>query len=355
MNSATGAIVESITYDEFGNVLSDTNPGFQPFGFGGGLYDQDTELVRFGAREYDPVIGRWTTKDPIRFAGGVNLYRYCNNDPINCIDVNGLDTWSVVGSAALGVAEGAVGALVVGGAAVLATTVGVPVAVVVGSLTALTAASTGYLVIDTGFSAANGNWDQVALNGGALCGGFIAGGLTGRSFAEATNGVESPPWSWPSDRAQGYDPSLGTIPTWLGTGFNPASTGAVNAITGAAAVSAANALDGDFEPHLMVSLLDLLTVIVASAAAGGAIGAERVLGGGALRLTLGIVIGIVVGACCVGVLFAHRVVVGRALDRGNRNSTTLLGLLYGGAFVWVVVSGVIGFSVAHGVIRLVVP
>ena len=55
--------------------MSDTNPGFQPFGFGGGLYDQDTKLLRFGARDYNPVNGRWTAKDPILFAGGdTNLY-----------------------------------------------------------------------------------------------------------------------------------------------------------------------------------------------------------------------------------------------------------------------------------------
>ena len=41
-------------YDEFGNaLLSSTNVGFQPFGFAGGLYDQDTKLTRFGARDYD--------------------------------------------------------------------------------------------------------------------------------------------------------------------------------------------------------------------------------------------------------------------------------------------------------------
>jgi RHS repeat-associated protein len=62
-------------YDEFGNVINDTNPGFQPFGFAGGLYDQDTKLVRFGARDYDASVGRWTAKDPISFNGGdTNLY-----------------------------------------------------------------------------------------------------------------------------------------------------------------------------------------------------------------------------------------------------------------------------------------
>ena len=92
VNSTTGQIVEQIAYDEFGNVVSDTNPGFQPFGFAGGLYDVDTGLVRFGARDYDTVAGRWTSKDPIRFdAGGTNLYGYVLNDPVNRIDPAGLE------------------------------------------------------------------------------------------------------------------------------------------------------------------------------------------------------------------------------------------------------------------------
>jgi RHS repeat-associated protein len=79
--------------------LSDTNPGFQPFGFAGGIYDNDTKLVRFGARDYDPVTGRWTAKDPIYFAGGdTNLYGYVQNNPVNFIDPSGLDTWVGTGT-----------------------------------------------------------------------------------------------------------------------------------------------------------------------------------------------------------------------------------------------------------------
>ncbi len=92
VDSASGQIVERIDYDEFGNVINDSNPGFQPFGFAGGLYDQDTKLIRFGARDYDPSIGRWTAKDPIRFSGGdSNLYGYVLNDPVNLIDPRGLE------------------------------------------------------------------------------------------------------------------------------------------------------------------------------------------------------------------------------------------------------------------------
>ena len=60
VDMADGAVVQRINYDAFGNVLEDTNEGFQPFGFAGGLYDWDIGLVRFGARDYDSEVGRWT-------------------------------------------------------------------------------------------------------------------------------------------------------------------------------------------------------------------------------------------------------------------------------------------------------
>jgi len=91
VDTATGTIAQRIDYDEFGQILQDTNPGFQPFGFAGGLYDQHTKLTRFGARDYDAFTGRWTTKDPIRFAGGdVNPYAYALADPVNGNDPVGL-------------------------------------------------------------------------------------------------------------------------------------------------------------------------------------------------------------------------------------------------------------------------
>ena len=88
---ASGTAVKRIDYDSFGNVINDTNSSFEiPFGFAAGLHDRDTGLVRFGFRDYDPDIGRWTAKDPILFAGGdTDLYGYCLNDPVNFIDPEG--------------------------------------------------------------------------------------------------------------------------------------------------------------------------------------------------------------------------------------------------------------------------
>jgi len=54
-----------------------------------------TELPSFlkGRNMYDPGIGRWLTQDPIGFRGGdSNLYRYCDNSPVNHTDPSGLDS-----------------------------------------------------------------------------------------------------------------------------------------------------------------------------------------------------------------------------------------------------------------------
>jgi RHS repeat-associated protein len=89
VNTSTGAVAQRMTYDVFGRMLEDTNPGFQCFGFAGGMWDATTGLVRFGARDYDPTTGRWTSRDPGLLSGGSNLYAYALNDPVNNVDRNG--------------------------------------------------------------------------------------------------------------------------------------------------------------------------------------------------------------------------------------------------------------------------
>ena len=81
-----------MSYDVYGRPeLDDTTPGFQCFGFGGGLWDAETALLHFGSREYMPRVGRWIRKDPIGFdSGDANLYAYVSNDPVNAVDPSGL-------------------------------------------------------------------------------------------------------------------------------------------------------------------------------------------------------------------------------------------------------------------------
>jgi RHS repeat-associated protein len=90
IDSRSGVIADAVTYDTWGNVQRETTPGFIPFGFAGGLRDPDTNLLRFGARDYDPATGRFTAPDPLRFrAGDANLYRYTAGDPVNRVDPRG--------------------------------------------------------------------------------------------------------------------------------------------------------------------------------------------------------------------------------------------------------------------------
>ncbi|MFC5527937.1 fibronectin type III domain-containing protein [Cohnella yongneupensis] len=80
----SGDTVKTWNYDSYGVLLEDSNPDFQlAIGFAGGITDEDTGLLRFGARDYDPASGRWTARDPIFLESGqANLYAYVNNNPV---------------------------------------------------------------------------------------------------------------------------------------------------------------------------------------------------------------------------------------------------------------------------------
>ena len=94
VNTANAADVPfAASYASFGEVTG-TGLEWMPFGFAGGMYDADTVTVRFGVRDYDPTLGRWMAKDPIRFVGdGPALYVYARNDPINHMDLTGRQSW----------------------------------------------------------------------------------------------------------------------------------------------------------------------------------------------------------------------------------------------------------------------
>ncbi len=173
VNTSDGTIAQRLDYDAFGRIILDTNPGFQPFGFAGGLYDPQTGLVRFGARDYDPETGRWTTKDPVGFGGGdTNLYGYVVNDPINLNDPSGL-SW---GSAGRGFLKGlVVGAAVgiVAGAVVALAPVAAPFLAVAGLVGLATTAYEGYQLFTDPCASADSKHEFL----GGVAGGVVGGGL----------------------------------------------------------------------------------------------------------------------------------------------------------------------------------
>ncbi|NLE42978.1 MAG: RHS repeat-associated core domain-containing protein [Lentisphaerae bacterium] len=98
---ASGELFETYAYDAWGNVLTvrDANglpiPNQQSqidnrFLFQGREYSWATGLYNFRLRWYDPATGRWISKDPIGISGGLNLYAFCGNDPVNYMDPWGL-------------------------------------------------------------------------------------------------------------------------------------------------------------------------------------------------------------------------------------------------------------------------
>jgi RHS repeat-associated protein len=70
--------------------------------------DGGTGLVLCTHRFYDPSTGRWLTRDPMGYGGGVNLYGYCGNDPGNRVDPSGLD-FALPGGGSIPTAGGLLG------------------------------------------------------------------------------------------------------------------------------------------------------------------------------------------------------------------------------------------------------
>jgi RHS repeat-associated protein len=195
-------------------VVNDANPGFQPFGFAGGLYDSGTGLTRFGHRDYDAQSGRWTARDPIGFDGrSSNLYLYVDGDPVNLVDPSGLflgfigDFFSEVGCLGKALWQGisdnwadtfAVLSYVASAVAVGAVIVGTGGTALIVAGVALTASS-GFSIASTYFTCREGGIDGECINSaGTTLLGLVPGfGLVANPAARAAI-------SWASSSTSGF-------------------------------------------------------------------------------------------------------------------------------------------------------
>jgi len=95
----SGNILSSHVFDAYGVSSSTVSTTSDPFsGYGGQwgyVTDWETGLQLCGHRYYDAASGRWINRDPIGYDGGINLYGYVGNNPINSIDPRGTFIWII--------------------------------------------------------------------------------------------------------------------------------------------------------------------------------------------------------------------------------------------------------------------
>ena len=91
LTDTTGNLVEAYRYNAYGQPLQVSTVG-NPYMFTGRRFDSETGLYYYRARYYSPQLRRFIEPDPIGFEGGMNLYAYVGNDPVNLIDPYGLDS-----------------------------------------------------------------------------------------------------------------------------------------------------------------------------------------------------------------------------------------------------------------------
>lgn len=98
LDASTGQIAETYRYSAFGEETI-FNPSGQslttsainnPWRFSSKHADEETGLIYFGRRYYDPALGRWLTPDPLGLTAGPNLYAYVMNSPLIHFDLYGL-------------------------------------------------------------------------------------------------------------------------------------------------------------------------------------------------------------------------------------------------------------------------
>jgi RHS repeat-associated protein len=88
-----GDTVQVYEYDVYGRVGATDASHPNRIMFTGREYDKETGLYYYRARYYNPQIGRFLQTDPVGYEAGVNWYRYCVNNPLNCVDPQGLRVW----------------------------------------------------------------------------------------------------------------------------------------------------------------------------------------------------------------------------------------------------------------------
>jgi RHS repeat-associated protein len=106
MTNASGSVTHEYRYDAYGGIEAGSAQG--GFSFTGREWDPESGLFYYRARYFDPTIGRFISEDPIGLKGGINIYRYANNNPVFYIDPSGELGEILLADIALNIVTGAI-------------------------------------------------------------------------------------------------------------------------------------------------------------------------------------------------------------------------------------------------------
>ena len=189
--SDNGTLVGKYSYTAFGECIVKVNEGGiaekNPIRYRGYYYDDETSLYYLKSRYYDPVTGRFITIDDISYIdpetiNGLNLYAYCNNNPVSNVDPNGNKWWHWL-----------IGAIIIIGLGVATALTGGAAGVILGS--AFYGAITG-AVSSAVIGGVIGGISSVVSGDGFFSGfiegastGFMSGALIGGAIGALTAGI----------------------------------------------------------------------------------------------------------------------------------------------------------------------
>ncbi|HRB80763.1 MAG TPA: RHS repeat-associated core domain-containing protein [Nitrospira sp.] len=101
LTDSNGAVTKAYAYDAYGTILESPGTVDQPYTYTGREFDSESGLYYYRARYYDATTGRFSQRDPIGRAGGINYYEYALGNPVRHFDPYGLKSeiviWAPVG------------------------------------------------------------------------------------------------------------------------------------------------------------------------------------------------------------------------------------------------------------------
>jgi len=204
ITNSSGTVVATYEYDAWGKLVS-TAPtsgsigAINPLRYRGYYYDSETGLYYLQSRYYDPEVCRFINADEYTSTGcdylGCNMFAYCNNNPVNHLDLTGSLLGAIVGGIVGGLC-GAISAAIAGTSIAAGATTGAVAGIVVGAI---------------GDTIATGGLNLVA--GALICG-----------FVSAAANLGNQYWNYSKENRENNATSQNTMQTDVKPGSKPQKT-----------------------------------------------------------------------------------------------------------------------------------